>query len=437
MNIWSTVLESLKKRVSPQAYNDWLRPTYEISQDEKQVRVKVPNDRFREHIKDQYIPLIEDILAQRDLQHIHIDFVTDGGPTQLSLHHEEKKETEISVRPPLNPRYSFEEFVAGPFNQFAHAAAQAVAFNLSRAYNPLFIYGGSGLGKTHLLHAIGWSAFNSNPKMRLIYISTEEFTNEFIKSLRLERTQAFREKYRSADLLLVDDIHQLQGKAQTQEEFFHTFNALYENQKQLVMASDMLPREIPGLRERLHSRFQSGLIADIQEPDVETKVAILHKKAQKVGAYLADDVAWFIASRVKNNIRTMEGCLNRMLAMHSLTGRAINLQLAKEVLKPLINTEDRVITPDFIMEIVAQYYQLKADDLKSKDNSRKIVMPRQVSMYLCKQMTELSLPEIGRVFGGKHHSTVIHSVNKIQESLKRDPILQNEINTLIETIKTT
>ncbi|MCI0612323.1 DnaA/Hda family protein, partial [bacterium] len=212
---------------------------------------------------------------------------------------------------------------------------------------------------------------------------------------------------------------------------------LYENQKQLVMASDMLPREIPGLRERLHSRFQGGLIADIQEPDVETKVAILHKKVQKVGANLQDDVAWFIASRVKNNIRTMEGCLNRMLAMHSLTGRAINLQLAKEVLKPLINTEDRVITPDFIMEIVAQYYQLKADDLKSKDNSRKIVMPRQVSMYLCKQMTELSLPEIGRVFGGKHHSTVIHSVNKIQESLKRDPILQNEINTLIETIKTT
>jgi chromosomal replication initiator protein len=436
MNIWSTVLETLKKRVSPQAYNDWLRPTYEISQDDKQVKVKVPNDRFREHIKDQYIPLIEDILAQRDLQHIRIDFVTDSVPTQLTLHQEDKKE-EIPVRPPLNPRYSFEEFVAGPFNQFAHAAAQAVAFNLSRAYNPLFIYGGSGLGKTHLLHAIGWTAFNANPKMRLIYISTEEFTNEFIKSLRLERTQAFREKYRTADLLLVDDIHQLQGKAQTQEEFFHTFNALYENQKQLVMASDMLPREIPGLRERLHSRFQGGLIADIQEPDVETKVAILHKKAQKVAANLADDVAWFIASRVKNNIRTMEGCLNRMLAMHSLTGRAINLQLAKEVLKPLINTEDRVITPDFIMEIVAQYYQLKADDLKSKDNSRKIVLPRQVSMYLCKQMTEMSLPEIGRVFGGKHHSTVIHSVNKIQESLKRDPILQNEINTLIETIKTT
>ncbi len=437
MNIWNAVLESLKKRVSPQAYNDWLRPTYEISQDDKQVRVKVPNDRFREHIRDQYAPLIEDILAQRDLKHIHIDFVIDSGPTQLTLHQDEKRENEIPVRPSLNPRYSFDDFVAGPFNQFAHAAAQAVATNLSRAYNPLFIYGGSGLGKTHLLHAIGLAAFSTNPKIKLIYISTEEFTNEFIKALRLERTQAFRERYRTADLLLVDDIHQLQGKAQTQEEFFHTFNALYENQRQLVMASDMLPREIPGLRERLHSRFQGGLIADIQEPDVETKVAILHKKAQKVNANLQEDVAWFIASRVKNNIRTMEGCLNRMLAMHSLTGRAINLQLAKEVLKPLINTEDRVITPDFIMEIVAQYYQLKADDLKSKDNSRKIVMPRQVSMYLCKQMTDLSLPEIGRVFGGKHHSTVIHSVNKIQESLKRDPILQNEINTLIETIKTT
>jgi chromosomal replication initiator protein len=438
MNIWSAVLESLKKKVSSQAYNDWLRPTYEISQDDKQVRVKVPNDRFREHIRERYTPLIEDILAQSDLKHIQIDFVTDGGPTQLTLQQaEEKRELEIPIRPHLNPRYSFDEFVAGPFNQFAHAAARAVAQNLSRAYNPLFIYGGSGLGKTHLLHAIGLAAFDTNPNIKLLYISTEEFTNEFIKALRLERTQSFREKYRTVDLLLVDDIHQLQGKAQTQEEFFHTFNALYEHQKQLVMASDMLPREIPGLRERLHSRFQGGLIADIQEPDVETKVAILHKKAQKVSAYLADDVAWFIASRVKNNIRTMEGCLNRMLAMHSLTGRAINLQLAKEVLKPLINTEDRVITADLIMEIVAQYYQLKAEDLKSKDNSRKIVLPRQVSMFLCKQMTQLSLPEIGKVFGGKHHSTVIHSVNKIQESLKRDPILQNEINTLIETIKTT
>ena len=438
MNIWSAVLESLKKKVSSQAYNDWLRPTYEISQDDKKVRVKVPNDRFREHIRERYIPLIEDILAQSDLKDIQIDFVTEGiGPTQLTLQAEEKREVEPSITPHLNPRYSFDDFVAGPFNQFAHAAARAVATNLSRAYNPLFIYGGSGLGKTHLLHAIGLAAYDANPKMKLIYISTEEFTNEFIKSLRLERTQAFREKYRTADLLLVDDIHQLQGKAQTQEEFFHTFNALYENQKQLVMASDMLPREIPGLRERLHSRFQGGLIADIQEPDVETKVAILHKKAHKVSAYLADDVAWFIASRVKNNIRTMEGCLNRMLAMHSLTGRAIDLQLAKEVLKPLINTEDRIITADLIMEVVAQYYQLKAEALKSKDNSRKIVLPRQVSMFLCKQMTPLSLPEIGKVFGGKHHSTVIHSVNKIQESLKRDPILQNEINTLIETIKTT
>jgi chromosomal replication initiator protein len=253
----------------------------------------------------------------------------------------------------------------------------------------------------------------------------------------MERTQVFREKYRTIDLLLIDDVHQLAGKAQTQEEFFHTFNALYEHQKQLVMASDLLPREIPGLRERLHSRFQGGLIADIQEPDVETKVAILHKKAQKVNASIPDDVAWFVASRVKNNIRTMEGCLNRMLAMHSLTGRAITIQLAKEVLKPLINTEDRVVTTDLIMEIVAQYYQLRVEELKAKNHAKKIVLPRQVCMYLCKQLTDFSLPEIGRVFGGKHHSTVIHSINKIQEGMKRDPILQNEINILIETIKTT
>jgi chromosomal replication initiator protein len=325
--------------------------------------------------------------------------------------------------------------VVGASNEFAHAAAKAVAANLSKAYNPLFIFGGSGLGKTHLLHAIGLSAVQENRSMRLIYLSAEEFTNEFIKALRMEKTDAFRERFRNADLLLIDDIHQLAGKAQTQEEFFHTFNALYENEKQIVMASDLLPRDIPGLRDRLHSRFQGGLIADIQPPDVETKVAILFKKAKLENASIPDDVAWFIASRVKSNIRNLEGCLIRMLAMASLTGRTINIALAKEVLKPLIKTEDP--TPNLIQETVAQYYDLSVDDLRSKNNSKAIVRPRQIAMYLCKQMTDCSLPEIGNSFGGKHHSTVIHSINKIQDALKHDPILQNEINTLIETIKTT
>lgn len=426
-------MQVLKKKVGPQAYNDWLKPTYEVSHDEKVVRVKVPNERFREHIRSNFSPLIQEELARNQWSHLKIEFVTDG-PTQLTLAPTEEKREE---RPRLNPRYSFENFVVGPSNQFAHAAAKAVATNLSKAYNPLFIYGGSGLGKTHLLHAIGLSVFNSNPSIKLIYISAEEFTNEFIRALRLEKTQAFRDRYRTIDLLLIDDIHQLAGKSSTQEEFFYTFNALYENQKQIALASDLLPREIPGLRERLHSRFQGGLIADIQPPDVETKVAIIYKKAQMENTSIPEDVAWFIASRVKSNIRNLEGCLIRMLAMASLTGRSINIALAKEVLKPLINTEDRVITPSLIQETVAQYYQLKMEDLKSKNNSKPIVRPRQIAMYLCKQLTECSLPEIGKSFGGKHHSTVIHSINKVQDSLKHDPILQNEINTLIETIKTT
>jgi chromosomal replication initiator protein len=431
MSIWSNVLQTLKKRIEPEAYNDWLKPTYEVSHDEKSLRVKVPNERFREHIKDHYLTLILEILEKNQKRPMAVDFVADGA-TQLSLPHiEEKRE-----KPPLNKRYTFENFVPGPSNQFAHAAAKAVAENLAKAYNPLFVYAGSGLGKTHLLHAIGLKAFENNPSIKLIYLSAEEFTNEFIKALRLEKSDAFRERYRKVDLLLIDDIHQLAGKAQTQEEFFYTFNALYENQKQIVLASDLLPRDIPGLRDRLHSRFQGGLIADMQPPDVETKVAILYKKAQLENATIPNDVAWFIASRVKSNIRNLEGCLIRMLAMASLTGRTINIALAKEVLTPLINTEDRVITAERIQESVAQYYQLSVEDLCSKNNSKPIVAPRQIAMYLCKQLTDASLPEIGRSFGGKHHSTVIHSINKIQGALKHDPILQNEINMLIETIKT-
>lgn len=432
MNTWNSVLQFLKKKVSAQAFNDWLKPTYEVSQDNKFLKIKVPNDRFREHISEHYLGLIQEYLEKNDWKHLRIEFITDGA-TQLMLAQQEEKVEKL----PLIPRFSFENFVVASSNQFAHAAAQAVATNLSKAYNPLFIYGGSGLGKTHLLHAIGRRASELNPNLKLIYISTEEFTNEFIKALRMEKTPAFRERYRTVDLLLIDDIHMIAGKSSTQEEFFHTFNALYENQKQIVLASDLLPREIPGLRERLHSRFQGGLIADIQPPDVETKVAILLKKAQMENALIPDDVAWFIASRVKSNIRNLEGCLIRMLAMASLTGRSINIALAKEVLKPLINTEDKVITPGLIQESVANYYQLKVEELKSKNNSRAIVVPRQVAMYLCKQLTSCSLPEIGKSFGGKHHSTVIHSVNKVLESLKHDPILQNEINTLIETIKTT
>jgi chromosomal replication initiator protein len=432
MNVWTGILQSLKKKVGAQAYNDWLRPTFEVYSDDKVLRVKVPNDAFGAHIRQHYMPLIEDVLEKNDLA-VRLEFVTEGA-AQLPLPQIIDEKSEDKAK--LNSRYSFEHFVVGGSNQFAHAAAKAVATNPSKAYNPLFIYGGTGLGKTHLLQAIGLSITRSYPGLRLLYLSAEGFTNEFIKALRFERIQAFREKYRNADLLLIDDIHQIAGKPSTQEEFFHTFNALHENQKQIVMASDLLPREIAGLRERLHSRFQGGLIADIQPPDVETKVAILHKKAQMENAVIPDDVAWFIAGRVKSNVRNLEGCLIRMLAMASLTGRAVNIALAKDVLKPLINTEERVVNIELIQDTVAQYYQLKVEDLKSKNNAKPIVKPRQVAMYIAKKLTDSSLPEIGRAFGGKHHSTVIHSINKVEQAVRHDPILQNEIHTLIETIKT-
>lgn len=438
MKLWNTVLQTLKKRLSARAYSDWLKPTFEVSQDEKTLKVKVPNDRFRQHLLEHYLPMIQEILQKEGHQGLKLDFITEA--TQLTLPHiEEAKppETQRTVtHSNMDGRLTFENFVVGSSSQFAHAAAKAVATNLSKAYNPLFIYGATGLGKTHLLHAIGIHALKQSPALKLIYVSAEQFTNEFIKALRLEKMDLFRERYRTLDLLLLDDIHHLAGKAQTQEEFFHTFNALYGSQKQIVLASDQLPREIPGMRERLHSRFQSGLIADIQPYSVEDKVAILHKKAQLVNVVVPDDVAWFIASRVKSNVRILEGCLKQMIAMQDILGKAISIETAKEVLRPIINTDTRIITPDLIQEIVAQYFQLKVDDLNSKSNKKQIVQPRQVAMYLCKQLTSCSLPEIGKSFGGKHHSTVIHSINKIQDSLQHDPILQNEINTLIETIKT-
>jgi chromosomal replication initiator protein len=441
MDIWSTVLQALRKKLSSREYHDWLKPTYQISQDKQAVKVRVPNEKTAEHIRTQYLSLIREVFAKNGMEDVEMHFATEG-PKQLTLSGDDKDEHGSSHQhhpaAQLNPRYSFQNFVVGPFNEFAHASALAVADSpRTTRYNPLFIYGGTGLGKTHLMHAIGIEVGRRFPELKQIYITTEEFTNEFIKALRLGKTQEFKDKYRNVDLLLIDDIHLLAGKASTQEEFFHTFNALYEHQRQIVMASDLLPREIQGLRERLHSRFQGGLIADIKPPDVESKVAILHQKAQMENTVIPDDVAWFVASRVKSNIRNLEGCLVRMLAMASIYGSTINIGLAKEVLKPLINTEDRIVTPALIQETVAQYYQLKVEDLKSRNHSKMVVTPRQIAMYLCKQLTNCSLPEIGRCFGNKHHSTVIHSINKIGETIKHDPILQNEVNTLTETIKTT
>ena len=333
----------------------------------------------------------------------------------------------------LNSRYTFDTFVVGSSNQFAHAAAQAVAEAPSRSYNPLFLYGGVGLGKTHLMHAIGQYLLRHLPDITLTYISSERFMNEMINSLRYDRILDFRARYRSIDVLLVDDVQFLAGKEGTQTEFFHTFNSLYDAQKQIVISSDCPPHQIPSLEERLRSRFEWGLIADIQPPDLETKVAILQKKAGAEAIPIPDDVALYIAGGIKSNVRELEGSLIRLIAYASLTGSAISLPLAEEVLRDIIDHSDKVITIEMIQKLVASHYNLKVADLKSRNNSKAVTLPRQIAMYLSKSLTAASLPEIGRSFGGKHHSTVIHSIRKIDGLCKRDRTFHTLINSFIQS----
>ena len=335
----------------------------------------------------------------------------------------------------LNPRYTFDRFIVGPSNQFAHAACRAVAEAPSRSYNPLFIYGGVGLGKTHLMHAIGHYVLQHHPRLKLTYISSERFMNEMINAVRYDRILDFRDRYRTVDVLLVDDIQFVSGKEGTQNEFFHTFNALHDAQKQIVISSDRPPHDIPALEERLRSRFEWGLIADIQPPDIETRIAILKKKAETEAVPLPDGVAMYMANRIKSNIRELEGSLIRLIAYASLTGRGLTLELAQEVLRHVIEHEEKAVTIEQIQKFVAEYYQLKLAELKSRNNSKSVAMPRQVAMYLCKQLTNASLPEIGRSFGGKHHSTVIHSIKKVEEMRSNDPTFSSQIGNLLDSLK--
>src|SRR6185437_12618427 len=335
---------------------------------------------------------------------------------------------EMEVASPLNPKFTFDSFVVGACTQFAHAAARSVATNPSRSYNPLFLYGGVGMGKTHLMHAIGRELTDRYGAMRVIYTSSERFMNEMIACIRTERMPQFHHRYRQADVLLIDDIQLLGNKERTQEEFFHTFNELHDHQKQIVISSDSHPKEIPGLVERLRSRFEWGLLADIQPPDLETKMAILDKKAEAEGFELPDDVRTFMASKTKSNIRELEGALVKLIAYSSLTGTPINIQMAHQVLKHLVHIQDKRISLENIQKAVAERFQIKQSQLREKSNTKKIVYPRQVAMYLAKELTNASLPEIGRVFGGKHHTTVIHSVNKIEQSRLTDPDLNRMLH---------
>src|SRR5688500_18349498 len=425
--IWDQVLARVETKVNRHSFYTWFQPTSLISDTGSTLFVRIPNPVFREWLTKHYTVILTEALAEVQRPGVDVVFSADSSGLEVAAESQAGQPAtpapvpvEGQVAAGLNERYSFDTFIVGPSNQFAHAACRAVAEAPSRSYNPLFIYGGVGLGKTHLMHAIGQYVLHYDPSLKLTYISSERFMNEMINALRYERILDFRERYRSVDILLVDDIQFVSGKEGTQTEFFHTFNALYDAQKQIVLSSDRPPHEIPALEERLRSRFEWGLIADIQPPDLETKVAILKRKAETESVPLTDNVAMYIAGRIKSNIRELEGSLIRLIAFASLTGREITLELTQEVLKNVIEQDDKAVTIESIQKHVSDHYQLKVADLKARDNSKSVALPRQVAMYLCKSLTQASLPEIGRCFGGKHHSTVIHSIKKIEELRKRD-----------------
>ena len=434
---WEDVLSRIEAKVNRHSFYTWFKPTTMLEDAGTSMKVKVPNQLFCDWLTKHYADVIKEAVAEAGREGMSITFIVDAGIViqPPPVEHAQVPLQDSATAVGLNPRYTFETFIVGSSNQFAHAACRAVAEAPSRSYNPLFIYGGVGLGKTHLMHAIGQFVVQYSSKLKLTYISSERFMNEMINAVRYDRVLDFRGRYRSVDVLLVDDIQFLAGKEGTQTEFFHTFNALHDSQKQIVISSDCPPHEIPSLEERLRSRFEWGLIADIQLPDLETKIAILKKKADAEAVPLPDNVAIYIAGKIKSNIRELEGSLIRLIAYASLTGREISLPLAQEVLKNILSHDERAVTIDIIQKFVADYYNLKLVDLKSRNNSKSIAMPRQIAMYLCKNLTKASLPEIGKSFGGKHHSTVIHSIRKVNNLRKHDGDFNTHIKNLLDNFR--
>ncbi len=472
LNQWVRILGALEKKINRQSFETWLKPTRFSRVVDRILYVKIPSSQFQ-HIGDKYADLIEEAIERLGLEIDSVEFEAlaqepaaprvreDGGfapqpshsasaprsnasngasslpaprPAAAPVPSTEQARFDWNSASQLNPRYQFDGFVAGSGNQFAMAAAMAVAERPSKAYNPLFLYGGVGMGKTHLMHAIGHETKRRLPHTAISYVSGEKFVNELIDSLRYNKMTSFRDKFRSVDVLLIDDVQFLAGKERMQEEFFHTFNALHEDSKQIVIASDRPPKELGDIEDRLRSRFEWGLIADIQPPDLETKVAILQRKAESEHTTLPTDVALFIASNVRTNVRELEGALIRVIAWCSHHGVECTLAVAQQCLKQFIDTQVRKITIEAIQRAVAEQFGMRIPELKQKNNSRQIVVPRQIAMYLAKQMTEASLPEIGRQFGGKHHTTVMHSIAKIDEQRRQDKDLNRTINKLTETL---
>ena len=456
-NPWARILDALEKKVNRHSYDTWLKPTRYSHASNGVLFVRVPTAEFR-HVGDKYADLIQEAVDNLGLGYEDVKFVTaEDDPSNTPIRHNGglsapsagggvgPQAVTAGMHPAqgrfdwdsaaqLNPRYTFDAFVIGSGNQFAHAACQAVAERPSKAYNPLFLYGGVGMGKTHLMQAIGHEVKRRTPQAAICYVSSEKFTNEMINSLRYDKMISFRDKFRTMDVLLMDDIQFLAQKERTQEEFFHTFNALHESMKQIVIASDRPPKELEEFEDRLRSRFEWGLIADIQPPDLETKVAILQKKAEQDRVTLPNDVALFIASNIRSNVRELEGALIRLVAHSSLIGAEITLAYTQQVLKNFIDSQARKVTIESIQKAVAEQFGLRLVEIKAKNNSRSIVYPRQIAMYLAKHLTEASLPEFGRQFGGKHHTTVLHSVDKIEGLRKDDKDLNRLLNKLTEQL---
>jgi chromosomal replication initiator protein len=439
---WEQVLDLLQNKVSKPSYDTWFKSTKATLFSETLVRVKAPNEFAREWLETRYAKIITSAIFELFNRNVEIKFIVEE---EIIDDFVQPTARTISAKPQvfnedfatqLNSKYTFDTFVIGTGNRFAHAASLAVAEAPAKAYNPLFLYGGVGLGKTHLMHAIGHYIIEHNPAARVLYISCEKFTNEFIDAIRHNRTENFRNKYRNIDVLLIDDIQFLEGKVQTQEEFFHTFNALHEEHKQIIISSDRQPKEIPTLEDRLRSRFEWGLITDIQPPDLETRIAILRKKARAEQLDVPNEAMLYIANQIDTNIRELEGALIRVVAYSSLINQDITVSLAADALKNIIpSSRPKVVTIPNIQQIVSDYYNIRVDELKARKRTKNVAFPRQVAMYLTRELTDLSLPKIGDAFGGRDHTTVIHAHEKIRQLIESDQELNRIVVDMTQKIK--
>lgn len=430
--VWGLLMETVKKKIHPRSFETWFSSLKLLGLDETTLIIETPDQFFSEWLKERYGKFLKEALQEIGLAEIKIEFISTreaemkGEGKSFSLKEEKLR---------LNPLYTFENFVVGSSNRFAHAASLAVAESPARAYNPLFIYGGVGLGKTHLLQAIAHYIYKKNPQLKMIYISSEDFTNQLITAIQNRTTHKFRERYRNIDILLIDDIYFIAGKESTQEEFFHTFNALYDAHKQIVLSSDRSPKDIQGLEERLVSRFGWGLVTDIQPPDFETRSAILKKKAELANVEVPQEVILFISEKIKNNIRELEGALVRVIAHAQLIGEKINLEIAQKVLRDMITEEEKKITIEVIQKKVAECFNIRFSDMRTRRRNQEVVLPRQIAMYLSRELTELSLPDIGMYFGGKDHTTILHAWNKIKNEIEKKKELKETVQKIIEELR--